>query len=155
MEVVNSFRIMLQETPPRLAKVSSEAAGQHPNPASWSPKQELGHLLDSALMNQHRLLRVLTEDNPTLPGYDGDFCEAAHHYQGRNWQELIETWRPLTAHFLWAIEGVSDAAWQRPCVFYDKPVTLEFLVTDYIRHAQHHLGHIGILAGDFRSAMTA
>ncbi|HUN90268.1 MAG TPA: DinB family protein [Terriglobales bacterium] len=148
MQVVSSFRIMLQEAPPRLAKISSETAGLHSKPDSWSPKQELGHLLDSAIMNHQRLLRVLREDNPTLPDYDGDFCAAAHQYQARTWQELIETWRTLNSHFLWAIEGVSDAGWQRPCVFGGKPVTLEFLVSDYIRHAQHHLRHAGISAAD-------
>ena len=156
MQAVNSFRIMLQETPPRLAKISSEAAGHRPDSKSWSPKQELGHLLDSGIMNHQRLLRVLKEDNPTLPGYDADFCEAAHHYQSRTWQELIEACRTLNAHFLWAVEGVGDADWQRPCVFDGKPATLEFLVTDYIRHAQHHLEHIRDSAGDLdRSLKTS
>lgn len=155
MEVVTSFRIMLREAPLRLAKISSEAAGLRPTADGWSPKQELGHLLDSAIMNHQRLLRVLTEDNPTLADYDGVFCEAAHHYQARNWQELIETWRTLNAHFLWAIEGAAESAWQRPCVFDGKPVTLEFLVSDYIRHAQHHLQHIGVSIADLGQPLRA
>jgi DinB superfamily len=155
MEVVTSFRIMLQEMPPRLARISSEVAGRRADSDSWSPKQELGHLLDSALMNHQRLLRVLTESEPTLPGYDGVFCEAAHHYQARSWQELIETWRALNSHFLWAIERVPDSAWQRPCVSEGKSVTLEFLVNDYIRHALHHLKHMGISVADLGEPLKA
>ena len=148
MQVTTSFRIMLQEVPPRLARISSEAAGHRSKPDSWSAKQELGHLLDSAIMNHQRLLRVLSEENPTLSDYDGVFCETAHNYHARSWQELIETWRALNSHFLWAIERVPDAAWQRPCVFDGKPVTLEFFVNDYIHHALHHLQHMGISVAD-------
>ena len=99
-------------------------------------------------MNHQRLLRVLAEDNPTLPPYDGELCVAAHDYHACEWEELISTWQALNRHFLWAIERITDEQWRRPCVFEEKTVTLEFLVTDYVQHALHHLKHIGVQVGD-------
>ena len=36
----------------------------------WSPKEELGHLLDSAANNHQRIVRALLEDQPAMPGYE-------------------------------------------------------------------------------------
>ena len=146
---------MLQELPARLAKLSADAVGRRSSPDAWSSKQELGHLLDSAIMNHVRFLRVLTESNPTLPGYDGEFCVVAHDYQSHEWQDLVRTWHSLNAHFLMAAERVSGNDWQRPCVFDGKPVTLEFMFTDYVHHALHHLEHIGVDVKDFSRHSSA
>ena len=155
MQPVASFRTMLQEVPPRLAKLSPEAVVRRAGPDNWSAKQELGHLLDSAIMNHQRLLRVLAEESPTLPSYDGVFCVQAHDYHGRDWNDLIATWEQLNRHFLWAIERVDDSAWKRPCVSEGKSVTLGFLVTDYIDHAMHHLQHMGITVSGLESHLNA
>ncbi len=148
MKPVASFRTMLQQAPVKLAKISSAASERRPNPDAWSPRQELGHLLDSAIMNHQRVLRVLSENNPTLSGYDADFCVAAHDYHSQEWEELISTWQALNRHFLWSIERIPDDQWQRPYIYDGKNVTLEFLVTDYIQHAIRHLQHIGVQVGD-------
>jgi hypothetical protein len=155
MKVISSFRTMLQEIPPRLANLPSDAVSRRKSPADWSPKQELGHLLDSAIMNHQRLLRVLAKNNPTLPPYDGVFCVEAHDYHARSWPELIATWKTLNQHFLWLIERVTYDQWTRPCLSEGKAVTLEFLVGDYIQHALHHLQHIGVAIGDLGDEMKA
>jgi len=85
MQAVTTLRSIVHEAPARLAKLSDDAISRRPTPEKWSPKQELGHLLDSAIMNHVRLMRVLTEDNPTLSGYDGESCVTAHDYHSRSW----------------------------------------------------------------------
>ena len=135
---------MLKSIPPALSQIAADRVESRSGADDWSPKQELGHLLDSAIMNHQRLLRVLAEETPTLPGYDGPFCVAAHDYNSRDWNELIATWNTLNTHFLWAIERVSAEEWKRVCTSEGKSVTLEFLVADYIEHALHHLRHIGV-----------
>ncbi|MGZ4787675.1 MAG: DinB family protein [Terriglobales bacterium] len=146
---------MLEQIPPRLAKISTEASTHVSAPDGWSARQELGHLLDSAIMNHQRLLRVLAEENPTLPGYDGVFCVAAHDYHARDWQELIAAWQTLNAHFLWAIERIGGDQWQRSCVSEGKSVTLEFLVSDYVHHSVHHLQHMGANVSDLETQLRA
>jgi hypothetical protein len=146
---------MIEAVPLRLNRLSEEAAGRRSGTDSWSAKEELGHLLDSAIMNHVRFVRVLTETNPTLPGYDGEACVGAHDYQARDWPELIATWSRLNSHFLMAADGVSVEGWKRPCVFDGKAATLEFMFTDYVEHALHHLEHVGIDIDDFKTRSAA
>ena len=146
---------MLQQVPVRLAEVSAVASERRSAPDAWSARQELGHLLDSAIMNHQRLLRVLAEDNPTLAAYDGEFCVATHNYHAQEWEELISTWLALNRHFLWAIEQITDEQWGRPCISEGKSITLEFLVSDYIQHAVHHLEHMGIEVRDLGEPLGA
>jgi len=54
-----------------------------------------------------------------------------------------------------AAETVSADSWNRPCIFGSKPVTLEFVFTDYVRHALHHLAHIGIEVKDVAHQSSA
>jgi len=155
MNPVLSFRRMLEQVPAGLAKLPPDVVSSRPAPDAWSPKQELGHLLDSAIMNHQRLLRTLAEENPVLPGYDGPLCVAAHNYHYRDWRDLIATWLTLNMHFLWAVERVSDSGWLRRCTVDGKPITLEFLVTDYIDHALQHLRHMGVVVEPEKSAAAS
>ena len=91
-------------------------------------------------------MRVLSEDNPTLPGYDGPNWVELHNYQQRSWADLIETWVRLNQHMLMLAEGISAAAWQRPAIFDAKPATLEFMLNDYVHHAADHLVHFSGLS---------
>src|SRR3954447_5952941 len=155
MPPVASFRSMLQHIPQRLHKLTDSDASRRPSGDAWSPKQELGHLLDSAIVNHNRFLRMLTEGNPTLPGYDGPQFVEMHKYDERNWQQLISTWETLNTHFLMALETAPSESWQRQGIVDGNQVTLDFLVTDYIGHALHHLQHIGVDVKDLQVSGAA
>jgi hypothetical protein len=119
------------------------------SPVKWSPKEELGHLLDSAANNHQRIVRTQLEDEPKMPGYDGNAWVELHKYQRRNWQEMIDLWRNLNRQLLAAAEAISDAAWLRTCTIADsQPLTLKFVFEDYIDHMVHHLKHIGVQVND-------
>src|SRR3989442_12304013 len=66
------LRHALTVVPGRLAGISNRNAAAGPAPDAWSPKQELGHLIDSAANNHQRIVRAQLEDNLALPSYDGD-----------------------------------------------------------------------------------
>jgi hypothetical protein len=120
-----------------------------PSPVKWSPKEELGHLLDSAANNHQRIVRTQLEHEPKMPGYDGNAWVELHKYQRRNWQEMIDLWRNLNRQLLAAAEAVPDAAWSRTCTIADsQPLTLKFVFEDYIDHMVHHLKHIGVQVND-------
>jgi hypothetical protein len=153
MQAIVAFQSMLEKIPLQLATLSNTS--YRATADDWSAKQELGHLLDSAVVNHGRLMRTLTEDNPVLPGYDGVLWVNAHDYQERDWFDLITTWTRLNLHFLMAVKNVEAGSWKRPCVIDGKPATLEFLFTDYVQHALHHLQHIGIDVKAFRTSTAA
>jgi len=153
MNLPATFRSVTQAVPAELKSIPPETARQS-RKGGWSAAQELGHLLDSAIMNHARIIRVLTEETPALPDYDGNFCVAAHAYATRDWLELVTVWEALNRHFLMAIDRISADDWRRSCVFGGETVTLEFVVSDYLRHALHHLAHIGIDVHSFQMQLV-
>ena len=140
-QLISQLRQLLDRVPLALQSISDEQAASGSGPDKWSAKQELGHLLDSAIVNHYRWVRVLSEDNPTLPGYNGPYWVSVHTYQQRNWTDLIDTWQRLNQHMLMLAEGISASGWQRPAIFDGKLSTLEFMLNDYIHHAADHLLH--------------
>jgi hypothetical protein len=155
MPVLNLLRDLLQRVPSRLDKLSQETVESKPTPSTWSPKEELGHLLDSAANNHQRIVRAQLEDNPAMPGYEQNRWVDVHAYQRRDWGELIELWQALNRQLLAAAEAVPDSAWSRTLTVADsEPLTLQFVFEDYVAHMLHHLQHIGIEMGDVTSNAT-
>jgi hypothetical protein len=150
--MLNLLRDLLQRVPSRLEKLSQETLESKPTPSTWSPKEELGHLLDSAANNHQRIVRAQLEDNPAMPGYEQNRWVAVHAYQRRDWGELIELWQALNRQLLAAAEAVPDSAWSRTLtVAGSEPLTLQFVFEDYVAHMLHHLQHIGIPVDDVKS----
>ncbi|HLB91876.1 MAG TPA: DinB family protein [Terriglobales bacterium] len=146
------LRDLLQRVPPRLRSISNEAAETKPTPSAWSPKEELGHLLDSAANNHQRIVRAQFENGLAMPGYEQNRWVDVHGYQQREWSELIDTWQVFNRQLLAAAEAIPDAAWAHTLtVAASEPLTLQFVFDDYVDHMLHHLKHIGIEVNDLKS----
>lgn len=145
METLKQLRNLLTEVPRQLEALSPVAVEQKPAPDKWSPKEELGHLLDSAANNHQRIVRVQAESGLAMPGYQQNHWVKVHRYQDREWRELIALWRALNEQLLTAAESVPVTAWTHTCTIADSgPLTLKFVFDDYLGHMLHHLGHIGL-----------
>jgi len=150
------MRVLLEEVPDRLAKFSEGKVEAKPAPSKWSPKEELGHLLDSAANNHQRIVRAQLEDNPPMPDYKQQLWVDLHGYERRDWRELIAVWQALNQQLLAAAKAVPDSAWLRTCTIADsEPLTLKFVFEDYVEHMMHHLRHIGIEVDDLKSEAAA
>jgi hypothetical protein len=148
MQAIESLRTLLKTLPARLGALPSDVVEFKP-PESWSVKEELGHLLDSAANNHQRIVRAQVEDNPAMPGYDGEQWVALHAYQTREWHELIGTWVALNRQLLAAAEAVPDSAWSRTCTIEDSaPLTIQFVLEDYIHHMRDHLRNMKVKIED-------
>ena len=145
MESLRVLRELLEQLPGRLAELDTTTIEYKAAPNSWSIKEELGHLLDSAANNHQRIVRTQLEEKPPMPTYDGDEWVALHRYQQREWRSLIELWVALNRQLLAAAENVPEDGWHRTCTIADSPpITLRFVFDDYVRHMLHHLRHIGV-----------
>lgn len=143
------LRYALTVMPGRLAGVSNGRAGAKPAPDSWSAKQELGHLIDSAANNHQRIVRAQLENNLALPGYDGDRWVDLHGYQNRDWSALIGLWRAGNCLLVAASESALEEAWAHTLsVGGSEPMTLRFVLDDYVDHMASHLRHIGVEVDD-------
>ncbi len=154
--MLERFAAVIQTGSERLATISAADAARRTMPAAWSKKEELGHLIDSAINNYARLIRAQHEANLALPGYAQDIWVERGGYQERDWKELVALWSALNTQMLHAARRVPGAAFGRECTIGDGPViTLGFVIEDYVDHMVHHLEHIGIAIPEFRRAGSA
>lgn len=152
---LSQLKSLIAALPGRLAAISQERAAAKPAPDSWSAKQELGHLIDSAANNHQRIARAQLEDNLELPGYDGDRWVEMHGYQNREWNDLIALWRSGNSQLLGAAEGAPQEAWSHTlAVGGSEPMTLGFVLDDYVAHMASHLRHIGVEVDDILASTT-
>ncbi len=155
MRSLSLLRALVDQLPARLSKLSADEVQRKPSPAGWSRKDELGHLLDSAANNHQRIVRAQLENNPAMPGYDGDKWVALHRYQDREWSSLIAIWTALNRQLLAAAEAVPDSGWSRTCTIADSAsLTLKFVFDDYLDHMMQHLRHMGVEVDDLVAAVA-
>ncbi len=127
----------------RCSTIDEASASKRPAPDKWSKKEELGHLLDSAVNNHQRFVRLQITNRLDLPGYQQDDWVRIQRYQERPWTEIIELWRLNNRNLSWIIRHVDANSlgnlWRAPD---GQDVNLEFIIRDYLTHMRHHLDHI-------------
>jgi DinB superfamily len=133
----------LNEALPRLRALSDEEAGAQRGPGKWTRKEVLGHLIDSAVNNHQRFVRAPRVERFVWPGYEQEAWVAAQGYRDRPWRDLLALWEALNRHLVHVMARVPADRLQTECLIGDEPpAPLEWWMTDYTRHLQHHLGQI-------------
>jgi hypothetical protein len=126
-----------------LRAMAVERAAIKPASAGWSPKEELGHLIDSAINNHVRFVRMAFEDNCVFIPYVQDGWVAVQSYNDREWSDLVGFWYAVNAHILAFISNLSKDRIVAKCTIGNEAgVNLYFLFKDYVLHMQHHLDHL-------------
>ena len=124
-----------------ITEPEASAAGRTTD--AWSRKQELGHLIDSATNNRVRFVVSALEGAYSGATYDGRGWVELGGYAAARWTELTELWALLNRALARVVEHIPDSRLKAECkVGTGDPVSLEFLINDYILHMQHHLDHI-------------
>jgi hypothetical protein len=78
-----------------------------------------------------------------MPGYEQQRWVQVHIYQQRDWRDLIDTWAALNRQLLVVAAWADDSDWARTCTIAgSEPLTLSFVLQDYVAHLSHHLAHI-------------
>ena len=140
---IDDFRMTIESALPELEGLSEIEAGERIGSSKWSKKEILGHLIDSASNNHQRFVRAQLSAEIKLPGYEQASWVNTQHYAEESWSSLVQLWESYNRHLLHIISAIPETALQNHCfIGEDEPVTLEFLVQDYVRHLKHHLDQL-------------
>ncbi|MBW8683105.1 GNAT family N-acetyltransferase [Chitinophaga rhizophila] len=139
LEVVNFAAPLLREIP-------ESVAAERPSRYKWSSKEIIGHLIDSAINNNVRFIRSQQISLLEIPGYSQEFWVKGQAWQLSTWQELIDLWVGMNKHLALTIRTIPAAALNNLIRINEKePVTLQYVVTDYLHHLKHHLSQVKII----------
>jgi hypothetical protein len=134
------IRSMIAAVKPELEKISEKHAGKKPSPDSWSKKEIIGHLIDSASNNHQRFVRAAQNIATDFPAYDQNRWVEVQGYQEMNWSDLVEFFCQYNNHLCRVLDFFHQDVFSNLCnIGKEKPVTLEFVSKDYVRHLEHHL----------------
>lgn len=134
---------ILQEWLPYLQGLTEEQASHSSAPEVWSPKQLLGHLIDSSVNNYARFVRAASQDGLSLPGYDQNVWVRLGGWRDRPWAEILALWQAYQTQVAYLIERLPPQSLRHELrVGGGESVTLRFLTEDYVAHQLHHLAQI-------------
>ncbi len=109
----------------------------------WTRKEILGHLIDSALNNHQRFVRAALNGSYEGPTYEQAAWVNIHGYRSMPWANLLEHWRLQNLLLGEVVQRVPERSLDAPCRVGDNvPVTLRFLIEDYLVHLEYHLDQI-------------
>ncbi|MFN7946892.1 MAG: DinB family protein [Blastocatellia bacterium] len=142
-DTAQELKAVVEAAAAEMLKLSEADSERRVVEGKWSKKEIIGHLIDSASNNHQRFVRVQFSDGLTMPGYEQNRWVESQSYQTRQWAELVTFWRSYNLHLAHVIAHVAEASLNhRVTIGSSEPVTLEFVIRDYLSHLKHHLGQI-------------
>jgi hypothetical protein len=137
-----------------LAPLDAETMSRQPAPHKWSPKQILGHLIDSAYNNHLRFLIAADQDHLLFPGYDQRAWVDRNGYQQRDAREVVSTFLTVQNHLGELLGSLPEELLNRQTTKHafattamrpfteGAPSCLGYFIEDYLFHLVHHLKQI-------------
>ena len=153
-EFLEDFRNTIVNATGRLRDIPETQSGQKKSLDEWSPKETIGHLIDSAANNHQRFVRAQFTDDLVFPGYVQDQWVSSQNYRDESWSELIQLWSSYNLHLVHVATAIPEDVLTKPrsrhtldqiafnLVDKNDPATLEYLIRDYLDHLRHHLDQI-------------
>ena len=151
---LEDFRATLEQSAVQLQSLSEEQSETPRAADKWSPKQIIGHLIDSAANNHQRFVRAQFTDELVFPGYAQEDWLRVQQYEQEGWRDLVQLWKLYNQHIAHLMSLVPEA--NRVKLRYkhnlheiasenisvNEPVTLDWFMRDYVDHMKKHLSQI-------------
>lgn len=142
---------LIDEWEPILSRLPEDVLTERRNRQNRTVKQILGHMIDSASNNTHRIIHLQYQASPlSFPDYanlgNNDRWIAIQNYQDEDWNNMIQLWKYSNLHIVHVIRNVSedklDNVWINAL---NQEISLRAMIIDYLRHFKLHLCEIAEL----------
>ncbi|MCP4604403.1 MAG: DinB family protein [Proteobacteria bacterium] len=144
-ELRKEIESIVGEWSSRLNGFSNEIISNRRNNQNRTVRQILGHLVDSAANNHHRIVRLQYVTDLDFPDYrqDNDRWIAIQNYQSEDFKQLVTLWESYNLHLVHVIENVYEGClnntWKD---FEGNEETLKTVIEGYLWHLNLHLKEI-------------
>jgi len=152
---MNEFRVNNQELlnlieiwEPKLSALSEKDITVRRNSQKRNIKQIVGHLIDSASNNTHRIVHLQYQPSPfDFPNYatfgNNDRWIAIQNYESENWTNLVQLWKYINFHLIHVINNVNEDKLNNQWISAtEEYVSLKNMIIDYLGHVKLHLREI-------------
>jgi hypothetical protein len=132
----------------RLLSLPEEVIGNRRNIQNRTIKQIVGHMVDSASNNTHRIIHLQYNMSPLIyPDYanlgNNDRWIAIQNYQNENWENLVQLWKYSNLHIAHVIDNVNPEKQNNEWISaLQQRVSLKAMILDYLSHFKLHLNEI-------------
>lgn len=133
---------------PKLSGLPDDVISNRKNIQYRTIRQIVGHMIDSASNNTHRIIHLQYQASPLIfPDYanlgNNDRWIAIQDYQNENWTDLVQLWKYANKHIVHVIRRVNtDKLYNEWITALGEKVSLQSMIMDYLRHFELHLGEI-------------
>jgi len=112
----------------------------------WTARQVVHHLADSHLNAYARFRLTLTEERPSIKGYDEKRWAELPDARRGPVQPSLALLEGLHDRWVWLLRSMTPADFQRVFVHSERgEMTLERTLRLYAWHCRHHLAHVEIV----------
>ena len=133
---------------PKLFAISEDILTTRKNSQNRTIKQIVGHMIDSASNNTHRIVHLQYQPSPLIfPDYanfgKNDRWIAIQDYQNGKWADLIQLWKYANIHIVHIINHVNSEIFDNEWISaLGNKVSLKAMIIDYLPHFKLHLNQI-------------
>ncbi len=148
LHVTKEIREIIEIEEAYLNSLDKDSISNKFNCQNRSIKQIVGHMIDSATNNLHRIVHLQYNETPLIfPNYstngNNDRWIAIQNFQEENWHLLVQLWKYSNLHIIHVIEHVNlnkmDNKWIASPT---EEVSLKDMILDYPRHLKLHINEI-------------
>lgn len=139
---------LIDEWEPKLLSLSDDVISKIRNSQNRTIKQIVGHMVDSASNNNHRIVHMQYQQSPLLyPNYaingNNDKWIAIQNYQEQDWSSLIQIWKYSNLHIVHVIRNIDSTKLENKWHYSEERlISLKDGVIDFLRHFKLHLSEI-------------
>lgn len=146
--ICEELQNLIESWEPRLMAMSQDLILTRRNNQDRNIRQIVGHMVDSASNNTHRMVHLQYRESPLrFPNYathgNNDRWIDIQDYESSDWNNLVNLWKYANLHITHVIRNVDPSKLDKQWLYDENTlISLREGIVDYLRHLKLHLDEI-------------